>query len=157
MVGVDGSAGARAALEYALEEAERRHALLRVVCAVAVPEYWAASYGTYVPPPPADIVAEAQTASQNWVAEVVAERGMTGLPISVEAREGRPGEVLVQAAEGADLLVVGHRGRGSVTSVLLGSVGLYCVLHASCPVTVVRVAARAASDAAPAEAAVAPA
>jgi nucleotide-binding universal stress UspA family protein len=90
------------------------------------------------------------------VAEVVAERGMTGLPISVEARAGRPGEVLVDAAEGADLLVVGHRGRGSVTSVLLGSVGLYCVLHARCPITVFRPVAQIVTTAASTEAVGAP-
>jgi nucleotide-binding universal stress UspA family protein len=40
-------------------------------------------------------------------------------------------------ARDADLLVVGHRGRGAVASALLGSVGLRCVLHSTCPVTVV--------------------
>jgi nucleotide-binding universal stress UspA family protein len=45
--------------------------------------------------------------------------------------------VLVEASEGADLLVLGDRGR----SALLGSVGLHCVLHATCPVTIVRPAA----------------
>ena len=46
--------------------------------------------------------------------------------------------ILVREAENAELLVVGHRGRGGVTSTLLGSVGLQCVLHAACPVAVVR-------------------
>ena len=43
----------------------------------------------------------------------------------------------MDAARNAELLIVGHRGRGSVRSVLLGSVGLHCVLHAECPVTIV--------------------
>ena len=34
--------------------------------------------------------------------------------------------------------MLGHRGRGAVRSALLGSVGLHCVLHATCPVTTVR-------------------
>ena len=42
-----------------------------------------------------------------------------------------------RAADEADLLVVGHRGRGGLRSVALGSVGLGCVLHAPCPVLVV--------------------
>jgi nucleotide-binding universal stress UspA family protein len=36
------------------------------------------------------------------------------------------------------VLVLGHRGRGPVASAVLGSVGLHCILHATCPVTIVR-------------------
>jgi nucleotide-binding universal stress UspA family protein len=70
---------------------------------------------------------------------VLAARGEQAreVSITVEARAGHPGEVLVDAAKDAELLVVGHRGRGSVRSVLLGSVGLFCVLHAECPITIV--------------------
>jgi nucleotide-binding universal stress UspA family protein len=53
---------------------------------------------------------------------------------------GSPVEVLLEAARDADLLVVGHRGRGAWRSALLGSVGLDVVLHAPCPVTVVQAA-----------------
>jgi nucleotide-binding universal stress UspA family protein len=44
----------------------------------------------------------------------------------------------VDASEGADLLVVGNRGHGDLTEALLGSVGQYCVRHASCPVVIMR-------------------
>jgi nucleotide-binding universal stress UspA family protein len=158
VVGVDGLPGSRAALVYALAEAARRGALLRVVAAVTLPEFWATSYGMYVPPPPGDIVGDVRKQVQQFVDEVVAGSDAAGsVPISVEARAGRAGEVLVDAAEGAELLVVGHRGRGPVSSVLLGSVGLYCVLHACCPVTVVPPRPRSAAapptaDAAPASA-----
>jgi hypothetical protein len=47
--------------------------------------------------------------------------------------EGYPADVLLHAAKGADLLVLGRRGHGGVTSVLLGSVSLHCVLHAPLP------------------------
>ena len=63
---------------------------------------------------------------------------LAAVPVTVEARIGTPGQVLLEAARGADELVLGHRGRGVVGSALLGSVGLHCVLHAPCPVTVVR-------------------
>jgi len=46
--------------------------------------------------------------------------------------------VLLTAAEGADLLVVGRRGRGGFTSALLGSVSQNCVHHATCPVLIIR-------------------
>ena len=139
VVGVDGSPGSRAALEFAMAEAARRGTALRVIAAVALPEYCATAYGAYIPPPPEEFVADVRAEMQQFVDQVVAARSdlATGLLIAVEARAGRAGEVLIEAAEGADLLVVGHRGRGSVASRLLGSVGLHCVLHASCPITVV--------------------
>jgi nucleotide-binding universal stress UspA family protein len=159
VVGVDCSPGSRAALEFAMEDAVRRHAGLRVVSGVAVPELWATSYPVSLPPP-SEIVGEVRDETQRFVDEVRRAHGGSGrdLQISVEARAGRPGEILVEAADGAELLVVGHRGRGSVTSVLLGSVGLYCVLHARCPVTIVRPCPQPVPAAVPvAEAAPAPA
>ena len=51
---------------------------------------------------------------------------------------GTTGPTLVEESRTAELLVVGHCRRGELASVLLGSVGLYCVLHARSPVLVVR-------------------
>ncbi len=61
-------------------------------------------------------------------------------PVEVRPRvaEGRAAQVLVEASEGADLLVVGNRGHGGLTEALLGSVGQYWVRHASCPVVIMR-------------------
>jgi nucleotide-binding universal stress UspA family protein len=52
--------------------------------------------------------------------------------------EGRAGQVLVDAAEGADLLVLGSRGHSGLAEAMLGSVGQYCVHHAHCPVLIMR-------------------
>jgi len=52
--------------------------------------------------------------------------------------EGHPAQVLVRASVDADLLVVGTRGHGGFTGLLLGSVGNYVIAHAACPVLVVR-------------------
>jgi nucleotide-binding universal stress UspA family protein len=49
-----------------------------------------------------------------------------------------PAKGLIETAKGADLLVVGARGRGGFSGLLLGSVSDQCVHHAPCPVTVVR-------------------
>jgi nucleotide-binding universal stress UspA family protein len=51
---------------------------------------------------------------------------------------GYPAEVLIDAAEGADLLVVGSRGRGGFASALLGSVSQNCAHHATCPLLIIR-------------------
>jgi nucleotide-binding universal stress UspA family protein len=51
---------------------------------------------------------------------------------------GHPASELVAQSRDADLLVVGHRGKSAIASTFLGSVGLSCVQHAHCPVTIVR-------------------
>jgi nucleotide-binding universal stress UspA family protein len=53
-------------------------------------------------------------------------------------REGHPAQVLLDAGETAELLVVGNRGHGGFSGMLLGSVSQYLVTHAHCPVVVVR-------------------
>jgi nucleotide-binding universal stress UspA family protein len=54
------------------------------------------------------------------------------------AVEGNAAQVLLDACDGADLLVVGSRGHGGFTEALLGSVSQHCVHHARCPVVVLR-------------------
>jgi nucleotide-binding universal stress UspA family protein len=76
------------------------------------------------------------------VDEVVAERRAAASPlperhVEVIGAVGPPADVLVDASDGADLLVVGHRGRGDVHGRLTGPVALGCVLRGRCPVTVV--------------------
>jgi nucleotide-binding universal stress UspA family protein len=80
------------------------------------------------------------SSTQTQVDQAVAAQGddADGVPIAVEAIAGHPGQVLCSAADGAALLVVGHRGRGAVASAIIGSVGMHCVLHARCLVAIVR-------------------
>jgi nucleotide-binding universal stress UspA family protein len=76
------------------------------------------------------------------VDDVIEERpALAAVPVELHEVEGRAAEVLIEQSRGADVLVVGHRGRGGFASAMLGSVGLQCVLHAQCPVTVIRPAA----------------
>ena len=138
IVGVDGSAGARAALEFAVDEAARRKSPLRVIAVVEPPAYGIAAVSGLVPPSPAILVKDVNGALQQHVDDIVTARvGGSPLSITVAALEGHPGQVLCAAAGEADLLVVGRSCHGSVTESLLGSVGLHCVLHAQSPVTVV--------------------
>jgi nucleotide-binding universal stress UspA family protein len=57
-----------------------------------------------------------------------------------------PARALLEAAIGADLLVVGSRGRGGMKGLLLGSVSQQCIHHAPCPVVVVRPAEDAVGE-----------
>ena len=142
VVGTDGSDESRPAVEFALREAARRDALLRVVIVAALPDYWAGVYGMPAMPTPDEVAEDARGAARAQLDEIRRDHPeLAAVPVDVEARTGAPGHVLVDAAAGADVLVVGHRGRGALGSALLGSVGLQCVLHATCPVTIVRPAA----------------
>jgi nucleotide-binding universal stress UspA family protein len=139
VVGVDGSECSRAALEFAFDEAIRREAALRVVLALPELDFWATSYAVS-PSMIEELSADLEKVGRDMVDTVVGERGgaRAEVPVEVRAVSGAPGRALVEQARDADLLVVGHRGRGGLGSVLLGSVGLQCVLHASVPVIVVR-------------------
>jgi nucleotide-binding universal stress UspA family protein len=60
------------------------------------------------------------------------------VPVTGQAVEGSPARVLLDAARGAQLLVVGSRGLGGFTEAPLGSVSQHCVDHAPCPVVIIR-------------------
>jgi 2,3-bisphosphoglycerate-dependent phosphoglycerate mutase len=74
--------------------------------------------------------------------ETVRTQGRVTWPASARAQHavvaGRAAQVLVDAAEGAELLVVGSRGHDGFAEALLGSVGQFCVHHAPCPVVIMR-------------------
>ena len=139
VVGVDGSDCSRTALEFAFDEAVLRGAGVRVVAALPADAYWAASYGMS-PSLLDELKADLEKMARGMVDDLVRERDGAVADVTVEVRalDGAPGRVLVDQSSDADMLVVGHRGRGGFRSTVLGSVGLQCVLHASVPVTVVR-------------------
>jgi len=135
VVGVDGSEPSRLALRWAVGEARSRGATLDVVLV------WRHPYSAFVPafdlPPIEDLEGAARaTVLDIMSAEKLSE---TGDPIAnAIAIEGPPASALVEAAIGADLLVVGARGLGAFRGMLLGSVSQHCVTHAPCSVLVVR-------------------
>ena len=138
VVGLDGSDAARAALAAAVEEGARTAAVVEVVASYVLADRWTDLYSVLIPT--ADRVrAEVRGAAEVVVREVLAERpaGDPVPDVRLEVVEGAAQDVLVDAAAGADLLVVGSRGRGPVRGILLGSVALHCAMHAPCPVMVV--------------------
>lgn len=139
VVGVDGSPQARAALEWAAAEARLRGAKLRVVHAWHLP---AATYGSggFVPPVGMEWEDDLQAAARTGLDKAVddASELLAGIDVERQLGEGPAAAVLTQAAEGADMLVVGSRGLGGFKELLLGSVGHQTAQHASCPVVIVR-------------------
>jgi nucleotide-binding universal stress UspA family protein len=134
VVGVDGSDESKGALHWALAEAALRDSKVRVVHA-----WW--SRPALVPGAPliaADWELLRKGAEEYVQGFVEANADPTDLDVVADAVHGAPADVLVQAAKGAELLVVGSRGHGGFAGLLLGSVSQQCVHHAPCPVVIVR-------------------
>jgi nucleotide-binding universal stress UspA family protein len=136
VVGADGSPGAQRAIDWAVDEARRRASTLALVHAWQQPIY------------AGDPMAAAALASSDLQheAEVAAGRvldaAIAALPDDVSYErvlvQGSAADALIDAArKDGELLVVGTRGHGGVTSLLLGSVSQACVHHAPCPVVIV--------------------
>jgi nucleotide-binding universal stress UspA family protein len=132
LVGVDGSAHSLAALSFGAEMATGRAASLRVV--MAVPEVVDAGGEVSGPDEPAIRGAESQL--RQYVEAVLGEKAGTDTEMLVV--QGHPADVLVHHAAQSQLVVVGSRGRGTFSSLLLGSVGREVSQRASCPVLVLR-------------------
>lgn len=133
VVGVDGSDSSKAALRWAIRQAKLTGGCVDAVTAWHYP----AGYGWAAFPDGAmDLEAGAKQTLAGALAEVSALE--PGVPVRPVVAEGQSAEVLLRTARGADMLVVGSRGHGGFASAMLGSVSMYCVLHAHCPVLVLR-------------------
>ncbi|HEY1574628.1 MAG TPA: universal stress protein [Pseudonocardiaceae bacterium] len=146
VVGLDGSAGAQAALRWALRQAGFTGAGVHVVHAVRRLDAfeWAAlptNYGTVPTPVRYDhdeVRATAERLAQDTVRGAVAEDDAFGsVEVTIEVGDGHPGDLLLAAAKDADLLVLGRTGHGGFTGMRLGSVARHCVEHSTCGVTII--------------------
>jgi nucleotide-binding universal stress UspA family protein len=137
VVGIDESEPGRLALASAVEEAVRRAAPLRVVTVFESAGRFGARYNVPIPVSDDEIARREEVVVREIVDEVLSTAAARP-DVRMVAVAGATGPVLVEQSRTAQLLVVGHRGHGEIASALLGSVGLYCVLHAHSPVLVVR-------------------
>lgn len=134
VVGTDGADSGRAAVLWAAREAERRHLPLRIVHVLDF-DWNDARYdfgGDHAER--ARELAETITATAARTVRTVAPAADT----ETEIQFGHPVARLLAASDGADLLVLGNRGRGGFAGLLLGSVSQRVATHAHCPVVVVR-------------------
>lgn len=134
LVGIDGSEGSKEALRWALAEARLRRTSIDAVYAWSIPVgvTWAPAFDEQT----LGVMREAaETTLSDALNEVVGDA--SNVEIHEHAIEGPPGAVLVEKAEGAELLVVGSRGLGGFKELLLGSVGHQCAQHAPCPVVII--------------------
>lgn len=136
VVGVDGSASSLSAAERAAREAALHGVGLHIVSAVTMPALQA-RVGTRTYEAVRDAVwaeAEAHVAEAETRARAAAPR----VPVSSAAPAGEAVHVLVELSRSASMIVVGHRGLGMFTELLLGSVASHLTAHAHCPVMVLR-------------------
>lgn len=127
VVGTDGSDGGNLALEWAAREAAQRGAALE-------------AYTSYTPGYVFISAQEVQRSMQQVLED--ARRRVSALAPEIQftgiSHEGSAAKLLIEASMGADLLVVGSRGLGGFTGLLLGSVSQQCSLHARCPIVIVQ-------------------
>ena len=136
VVGVDGSEGSAAALAWALRAAARCGAEVEAVYAWELSYAWIDGYF----PDLERWLGEAERAAGAALDAAVdgcLSPEFAGVGVTRRVRQGQAATVLLHEAEGADLLVVGSRGRGELASLVLGSVSHQCAQHAEVPVVLV--------------------
>lgn len=142
VVGVDGSSGALEALRWALAEARLRRASVHAVYAWMLPFSLSVptleTFGLPAPGPTMEKVHEEfRSRAEADLAASLQAIDFDDVELTGDTIEGRAAHVLLEAARDADLLVVGSRGQGGFTGLLLGSVSQQCAHHAPCPIVIV--------------------
>jgi nucleotide-binding universal stress UspA family protein len=135
VVGVDGSDGSRAALQWAFELAKQQGSeLLLVSVWTPPPTEIAPPFGSF--PWGTDVDSGAAEQALQEMLPVLGNQN--DVKVETQVASGNAAKVLIDLSKDADLLVVGSRGHGGFAGLLLGSVSQHVAAHASCPVVVVR-------------------
>lgn len=125
VVGYDGSEGARSALDWAVQEAALRHAPLEVVRAWTPGEF-----GT-----DEELNDYTQSHLEKELSDTLGSRG--DVTWSAVAERGAAAKVLLERATDSAMVVVGSRGRGALSGLLLGSVSSHVATHSGAAVVVI--------------------
>ncbi len=127
VVGIDGSEGSTRALRWAASEAARRGAVLEGHTS------YSSDHEFITPEEVHEVMHHVLDDAEAYVADHT-----PGLVFEGVTHDGPAAKFLIEASKGADLLVVGSRGLGGFSGLMLGSVSRRCSLHAHCPVMIVR-------------------
>ena len=137
VAGTDGSEESMRAVDWAAREAVLRGAPLRIVSAAALPPRMISRAGTGEYDTVTDVITKERDRALAAAGELAA-RAAPGLLIDTDPLSGAPAEAVTASGAGALMLVLGSRGIGAFTAMLLGSVSRYAASHASCPVVAIR-------------------
>jgi nucleotide-binding universal stress UspA family protein len=138
VVGVDGSEASQAALHWAYDEAAHHNASLTAVATWHPPALpMSPPYGSL---PPEGYETQPEREARDLLERLTGELEPRepAVDVRISISKGNPAKVLIDMSQGADLVVVGSRGRGGFAGMLLGSVSNHVVAHAACPVVVLR-------------------
>jgi nucleotide-binding universal stress UspA family protein len=131
IVGIDGSTHSIIAYHWALDEARRREAELTALFAWETP---------LIGIPGAFDRDELEQSAQRFLGEQLDGQSAEtdGVTVHRVVAQGDPSSSLIEACKrtGAEMLVLGSRGRGGFAGLLLGSVGQECAANAPCPVLI---------------------
>jgi nucleotide-binding universal stress UspA family protein len=134
LVGVDGSAASLAAVDLAVREAALRRRAVRIVYGAP----WANHPAWANTGPSSDLGGDLLADPQRAIRAATERAAIGHVPVTGEVLAGDPATVLIRESTAAEILVVGHRGRGGFPELLLGSVAVKVAAHAACPVMVTR-------------------
>ena len=129
IVGVDGSGHSQRALAWAMHEAAVRRVPLTVLTVHEAVRGYYSGMAIYADDP-----------ARTEDARVAAQAGLDGPrpeSVMVKAVHGFPAEELLNAGKDADMIVLGSRGAGGFTQLMMGSVAGQVAQHAHCPVLLV--------------------
>ena len=136
-VGVDGSVHAQRALEWAAKEAGMRHVPLTVLAVHQVASnQWTGNPITY--PEDAPEVEKVRQAAEELTQKVIGHIQPGPTSVTVRAVNDVASRALIEASADCDLIVVGSRGVGGFSRLMLGSVSSQLASHGHCPVVVIR-------------------
>lgn len=135
VIGVDGSKASAKAIDFAFDQAETLHARVVAVHAWTTPYLTYADGASMLQFDEEKVREEARLLVAESVAGAAADH--PDVEWTTELAMGSAAQALVRRAESADLVVVGSRGRGGFSGLLLGSVGQSVLHHAHCPIAVV--------------------
>ncbi|SES16723.1 universal stress protein [Streptomyces qinglanensis] len=136
VVGVDGSPSSLEAVDVAAREAKLRGGALHVVHAFVWPTMKVPLGPSTMGPPEGGLRNLAHRTAEEAAAR--AKSSQPTVEVSHAVIAGEPLSVLATESRGAALVVVGDRGLGGFTGLLVGSVAVYLTAHAECPVLVTR-------------------
>ncbi|AZA12503.1 universal stress protein [Corynebacterium choanae] len=133
---VDGSQAATAAVRWAANAAAKRGDVLRLAASYTMPQFLYAEGMV----PPQELFDELQTETMEHIAQAraVAQEVAPEIKIGHTVAEGSPIDMLLEMSKDVAMIVMGSRGLGGLTGMVMGSVSAAVVSHAHCPVVVVR-------------------